>query len=222
MLMGWQTLNMDIREVRRERLRSFIKQFKSTADFAREFELEPSYLSQILTEHRNLGEKAARKLERSIGKPPKWLDIEEQSDLAAGAAYELTHSHPGFVAEERPAYKSREAAKIIRQIQKLDNENRLPAAIAEAILSILKMAPAESISIETATPSAAAGGVKIKNESVSATDQINAAYNLHGLLEKGGELIEKKDKIIGQIRAPKKQAKEKSKPIAPQKTKTSK
>ena len=42
----------------------------SVADFCRSHDLDPSYISQLLNGHRNIGEKAARKIEALRGNSP--------------------------------------------------------------------------------------------------------------------------------------------------------
>ena len=61
---------------RQQKLKQLIDdQFEgSQADFCRKAELQPAQVSQWLTGYRNLGEKAARKIELKIGLQPLWLD----------------------------------------------------------------------------------------------------------------------------------------------------
>ena len=58
---------MDIQDIRRLRLKSLIDQEDSAADFARKYDLNESYLSQLLNKHRGFGERAARKIEAAVG-----------------------------------------------------------------------------------------------------------------------------------------------------------
>ena len=46
----------------------------SQADFCRKAELQPAQVNQWLTGYRNLGEKAARKIESKLGLAPLWFD----------------------------------------------------------------------------------------------------------------------------------------------------
>jgi len=46
----------------------------SQADFCRKAELQPAQVNQWLTGYRNLGEKAARKIESKLGLQPLWFD----------------------------------------------------------------------------------------------------------------------------------------------------
>lgn len=61
---------------RQQKLKQLIdEQFAgSQADFCRKAELQPAQVNQWLTGYRNLGEKAARKIESKIGLKPFWLD----------------------------------------------------------------------------------------------------------------------------------------------------
>lgn len=57
---------MDINQLRVEILRSIIGERK-TKEFAQQYDLDASYLSQILNGHRPMGDRAATKLEDKIG-----------------------------------------------------------------------------------------------------------------------------------------------------------
>lgn len=69
---------------RLERLRLWLGDFDgSLAAFCRHYGLPKSrarFLSQVLTGHRSLGEKAARRLESECGRPMGWLDEEAEAD----------------------------------------------------------------------------------------------------------------------------------------------
>lgn len=71
---------MEITDIRRNRLKEWIAQEYGgkVAEFVRRHNLPPSresYISQLLSGYRNVGEKAARKLEDEGGKPRGWLDL---------------------------------------------------------------------------------------------------------------------------------------------------
>lgn len=74
MLMLAQHCWMDIRDTRRARLRALVEQHESAAAFARAHNLDPTYISQLLNKHRQMGEKAARKIEAAIGLPANYMD----------------------------------------------------------------------------------------------------------------------------------------------------
>ena len=63
---------MDINQLRIKALRRAMGR-ESQKDFANEYGLDASYLSQLLNGHRKLGEKAAATLEEKIGLPPGTL-----------------------------------------------------------------------------------------------------------------------------------------------------
>lgn len=65
---------MDIRKVRRERLKAAVGEFPTVAAFAKKFKLDATYIRQLLGGHREVGEKAARGIEVAMGKSPGWLD----------------------------------------------------------------------------------------------------------------------------------------------------
>lgn len=79
---------MDIREIRRQRLRQFIdSKFSSDAAFAAHVNRQPSYVSRIFSENpthrRNVGDDLAREIERLCGLPENALDepLEDPSVL---------------------------------------------------------------------------------------------------------------------------------------------
>lgn len=60
---------MDIHEIRKRNLRALIPDINehgSVAAFARQHNLDPTYVRQILKDHRRMGEKAARKFEETL------------------------------------------------------------------------------------------------------------------------------------------------------------
>lgn len=69
---------MQLDSVRVARLREWLDEFEgSVARLCRHYGLEPgrrSFLAQVLSGHRTLGERAARKLEADCGMPAGWLD----------------------------------------------------------------------------------------------------------------------------------------------------
>lgn len=77
---------MDVKAIRRSRLRKLIaERFHGiNAQLASKIERQPDYVSRLLTEkprhRRDLGEKLAREIERKVGLPSGWLDIDEASD----------------------------------------------------------------------------------------------------------------------------------------------
>lgn len=75
---------MDIRTTRRARLLSVVKSFPTVAAFAKEYKLDATYIRQLLGGHREIGEKAARKLEQAMDKEPGWLDESHALPLPAG------------------------------------------------------------------------------------------------------------------------------------------
>lgn len=67
-------MRMDINTLRLNALRREMLNFPTLAAFARHYELDATYLSQLLNGHRNLGEKAARNLEAKLGWAPRSMD----------------------------------------------------------------------------------------------------------------------------------------------------
>jgi SOS-response transcriptional repressor LexA len=65
---------MEIHAIRLHALREEIAKFPTLVAFARHYGLDTTYISQLLHGHRNMGERAARKLETQMGWPPMTLD----------------------------------------------------------------------------------------------------------------------------------------------------
>lgn len=85
MLIEGDHLSMDINHPRIEALRRLIAGMK-TKDFADQYDLDASYLSQMLNGHRPMGEKAARNLEQKIGLPAGTLVVPTVINEATNAA----------------------------------------------------------------------------------------------------------------------------------------
>lgn len=73
---------MDIREIRRLRLKWHVEQEPTAAAFARKYGLNESYITQLLNQHRPMGEKSARNLEAAMGLEPYTLDAIEVEMLS--------------------------------------------------------------------------------------------------------------------------------------------
>lgn len=64
---------MDISEIRKQNLRQIIDNAisqglaKNDAEYCKKKDLEPSYISQLVNGHRNIGERSARNLEKKMG-----------------------------------------------------------------------------------------------------------------------------------------------------------
>lgn len=76
---------MKIHAIRLKALRHEVEKFPTIAAFARHFSLDSTYISQLLNGHRNLGERAARKLEAALGQPPMSLDWEDPDGAQGGS-----------------------------------------------------------------------------------------------------------------------------------------
>ena len=75
-------VNMDIKLVRRLNLKAVLDNAMqlgiatNAADFCKQKNVEPSYISQLINGHRNIGERSARNLEHNLGLNPGALDEE--------------------------------------------------------------------------------------------------------------------------------------------------
>jgi hypothetical protein len=67
---------MNSKEIRRKNLRELVRKADSGAAFAKQADIAPSLLSQILSQNptRNIGDKLARKIEERLRLPSGWLD----------------------------------------------------------------------------------------------------------------------------------------------------
>lgn len=66
--------DIKIKETRRQLFSDLVAKNKSKAAFAREYAMDATYVSQLLTGHRKIGEKTARVIEEKLGLPRYWLD----------------------------------------------------------------------------------------------------------------------------------------------------
>ncbi len=81
---------MEITLTRLQNLRRLVSDCDSQQAFADSAGLSVQYLNQLLTGHRNIGEKTARKLEQSLRLESGWLDHGSNDQLSAAAAVELS------------------------------------------------------------------------------------------------------------------------------------
>lgn len=86
---------METNELRIEALRQLIGGMK-TKTFADKYDLDPSYLSQMLNGHRPMGEKAARNLEIKIGLPDGTLVSPSGALIQVSTSSALLEEGPSF------------------------------------------------------------------------------------------------------------------------------
>ncbi len=67
----------DITEIRRLNLRKLEQEYGSQVALSEVIELSAARVNHLLTGQRNIGEKAARKIEQLIKKPSGWLDSDQ-------------------------------------------------------------------------------------------------------------------------------------------------
>lgn len=79
---------MDIHEIRRRNLETLIHRFGGQAELARRLDMEPNYISQLVRQHGNVGNKFARKIECGVGLERGWMDTLHK---ITGPANESTH-----------------------------------------------------------------------------------------------------------------------------------
>lgn len=73
---------MDIKNIRKERLRALVSEFGSASKVAQMSETSANYISQIISPRgkRNLGYALARKIESGCNKPEGWMDLPIESE----------------------------------------------------------------------------------------------------------------------------------------------
>lgn len=64
-----------VKDTRRHNLMALLARADSQAEFARSLEVDPAYISQLVTGVREVGDKTARKIERLKGEPTGWMDV---------------------------------------------------------------------------------------------------------------------------------------------------
>ena len=65
---------MNVKEIRRENLRLLGEKYEKQAEFARASAIASPYMNQLISGHRDMGDKMARKLEHQLGLPENWMD----------------------------------------------------------------------------------------------------------------------------------------------------
>lgn len=116
MLKSIQNSFMDIQTVRINNLKAKIAATAdSTADFARKFNLDASYISQVLNRHRGFGEKAARTFEEKAGMIRGELDTTKDESGSQDQLYSIFNAldpeHQQRVLETAQAYRALEKEK---------------------------------------------------------------------------------------------------------------
>lgn len=65
-----------VKEIRRENLAELLREFAlNQAEMARRLEVEPAYVSALVTGDRNIGDRTARKIEGKFNKHLGWMDV---------------------------------------------------------------------------------------------------------------------------------------------------
>lgn len=82
---------MDIKDIRRAALQRLVDSRcgGSKAEYGRRYGIDPTYLSQLLTGHRSIGEKSARKLEAAAGVDDGYLDNPINAGLSQDQAADM-------------------------------------------------------------------------------------------------------------------------------------
>lgn len=109
---------MDIYETRIKNLREIIGD-NQLKDFADAFELDPSYLSQLLNGHRRMGERAAMSLENKLGLMAGTLG---QSPLRVGAGITLLQTMRAKGLQPAKISEYDQSSKLTFRWEKLDEE----------------------------------------------------------------------------------------------------
>ena len=106
----------DVTEIRRLKLKKLELEYGSQVVLAEVIELSPARVNHLLTGQRNIGEKAARKIEQLIKKPIGWLDTSEESQLT---------NHNGYLEQANLTPEQLQAVKLI--IAQFEQTNPLKA-----------------------------------------------------------------------------------------------
>jgi len=84
---------MEVSIIRFDNLRRLVGRYESQQAFADAAKLGVQYLNQLLKGHRNIGEKTARKIEKSLSLDTGWLDRaidDRREELPANGAARLS------------------------------------------------------------------------------------------------------------------------------------
>lgn len=85
-MMAYLTAMPTVSEIRRRNLLALLKRYGESVGiagqgldkaFAIAMDLNPKFLSQLKTGHRNMGTNTARQLERKLNKPEGWMDRDQ-------------------------------------------------------------------------------------------------------------------------------------------------
>lgn len=86
---------MDSFDIRRENLMELAKQYKRQNLFCEMIEMNPSYMSQIKSRRKNVGDQIARMVEKKLGLPHGYMDLlkTKSLQLTRQRSPRLIHSH---------------------------------------------------------------------------------------------------------------------------------
>lgn len=125
--------DMDIQDVRRNRLRQWIKNYyaDNVSAFCRAVKKQQSQIADTLAGRKPFGEKIARNLESLAQMKEGWLDIEDQSNPLSYDALREQHADP-YTSENSP-----EAQALIDRIRYMDLMKSIPKGALKSIDSLL-------------------------------------------------------------------------------------
>lgn len=106
---------MTISEIRRENLRELLLEYKTIVALSEVTGVDQNYISQILSQSptktgkpRAMGNSVARRLEKGVGKPEGWMDIDHQNIV-------VEIQYPSLSLDESELLRLYRASSVIKR-----------------------------------------------------------------------------------------------------------
>lgn len=119
---------MLISDIRRANVRALITQLGGQAEFGRRIDMSDSQVSQLVGEKhtKNIGNIIARRIEKALGKPEGWLDVDQTREFATSFETRKVVSYEGDNPDvvEIPRVKLRLSAGITGFSTEVDESER--------------------------------------------------------------------------------------------------
>ena len=109
---------MEAFDVRKRNLLSLVRRYGRQQALADAVSLSVQYINQMVSGHRTIGEKTARKIEKALSLAPGWMDVD--SDVAAPRDLVKVAA----VNDDDVVEVSRESLALLRMLNSLSEKDR--------------------------------------------------------------------------------------------------
>jgi len=119
---------MEAFDVRKRNLLSLVRQYGRQQALADAVSLSVQYINQMVSGHRTIGEKTARKIEKALSLAPGWMDVDSDvaapRDLMKVVAANDDLVKVAAVNDDDVVEVSRESLALLRMLNSLSEKDR--------------------------------------------------------------------------------------------------